>query len=104
MYMTSPYGRQADYPHWPWTVWGGPAAPQSVAGESSIYQSYVYGNPDYTLSMLLPNGNYAIRVLAGVTNRGGNLTRKPAFCTLLRFLSRLRHAGPGTALGILRVL
>jgi hypothetical protein len=72
MYMTSPVGGQADYPHWPWTVWGGPAAPQSVAGESSIYQTYVYGNPDYTISMLVPNGNYAIRVLAGVTNRGGN--------------------------------
>jgi hypothetical protein len=72
MYFTGPMGGQADYPHWPWTVWGGPAAPQSVAGESSIYQSYVYGNPDYTVSMIVPNGNYAIRVLAGVTNRGGN--------------------------------
>ncbi len=68
-YWTFPPGYRWDYPHWPSATWGGSAAPQSVAGESTIYQSYTYGNPDLTMSVVVPNGNYSIRALVGSTNR-----------------------------------
>ena len=71
-YFSSSAGAIADYPHWPWAQFGGRAAPQSVSGESAIYQSYTYGNPDLTMSVIVPNGNYVIRALVGSTNRGGS--------------------------------
>jgi hypothetical protein len=41
-------------------------------GESSIYQSYIFGSPDHTFTLAVTNGNYTVRELVGVTNRGGS--------------------------------
>lgn len=94
-YFASYPGARADYPHWTWASFGGPAAPLSVPGESAIYQSFTYSDPDITASIVVPNGNYAVRELVGNTNLGGSTNTQASVSTLPYYAASAVYTAQG---------